>query len=454
MIATRIRDSVRENLALIVFLSAYFFLTVLGNLIYLIPGGEIIGRTAIDDFAISDFKTAGSFGYFLLLLLPFLVTPLIALSARRLMTRPVSVIAFWLRDFSPLDFAVISAAFYGYVIYCFWHVDALALLQHGTDVFDAVRSRFELLERLGYWPQMALKSLLIFLSSYAFVRALRGRDIFWIAAAIINFLLMTCLLILLNMKWPLLIYYAALALSTFSFAPRHPYIGAAIVSIATFATYALLSAALLRIIPPPPPDTAPTRSRARIELPFRFLGNAASTALENTTLLGFTLVNRMAQPYPYYFETFTKNGQICGTLVDRIERKANPCQPSNLIYNKMFADASFGELVASRGTSPQPVHVYGYALDGWSGALIELILASIIIGFFISVPALANDVAATVTIMGGLTGYFFSQLPFEGPIIYDHGIMWWGLLILAYAAIRAFFQRSRPITPRMKESKL
>lgn len=454
MTATRLRDYVRNNLALIAFLSAYFCLTLLGNLIYLIPGGEVIGRTAIRDFTLSDFETAGSFGYLVLLLLPFIVAPLMALSTRHVVRKPISQTVTLFRDFTRLDFIVITTALYSYVIYSFWRVDALALLQHGADVFDAVRSRFELLERLGYWPQMALKSMLIFLACYTFVRAIRGREIFWIVAAIANFLLMTCLLILLNMKWPLLVYYAALALSTFAFAPKHPYIGATIVSLATFATYALITTALLRIIPPPPPEPSPARTGMKIDLPFKFLGAATSTALLNTTLLGFTLVNRMAQPYPYYFETFTKEGQICGTLVDRIERKSNPCQPSNLIYNKMFGDARFGKEIASRGTSPQPVHVYGYALEGWSGALIELILASIILGLFISVPALANNVAATVTVMGGMTGYFFSQLPFEGPIIYDHGIVWWGVLIAAYAAIKLSFQKSRPISQRMKESRL
>jgi len=453
MIATRLRDSVRENMALIVFLSAYFCLTVLGNLIYMIPGGEVIGQIAIDDFALSDFQTAGSFGYLSLLVLPFIIAPVVALLTRRFAGTSVRHVAAVFKDFTRLDYIAITTALYGYVIFSFWRVDAVGLIEHGSDVYEAVRSRFELLERLGYWPQMALKSLLIFLACYAFVRAIRGRERFWIAASVINFLLMTCLLVLLNMKWPLLIYYVALALATFSFAPRRPYIGTILVSVATFVTYALITAALLRIIPTPPPDFTPTRGGKRIELPFKFLGAAASAALANSTLLGFTLLNRMAQPYPFYFEIVTREGQKCGTIVDRIERKTNPCQPSSLIYNKMFGDdIRFGEDVASRGTTPQPVHIYGYALGGWSGALIELILTSIVLGLFISIPALANNIAATVTIMGGLTGYFFSQLPFEGPIIYDYGILWWGLLIVAYAAIRILFARSRTATQSVRET--
>jgi hypothetical protein len=169
---------------------------------------------------------------------------------------------------------------------------------------------------------------------------------------------------------------------------------------------------------------------------------AGSTALASKTLLSFTLLNRMAQPYPYYFDVFTQDGPICGTLIDRIMRRLNPCQPSNLIYKKMFGETKFDALVSQNGTAPQPVHVYGYALNGWPGAMIELVLASVILGLFISVPAMTSDVAATIVVMGAVTGYFFTQLPFEGPIIYDHGILWWGLLIAAYTAIKFVTHRT------------
>ena len=52
----------------------------------------------------------------------------------------------------------------------------------------------------------------------------------------------------------------------------------------------------------------------------------------------------------------------------------------------------------------------------------------IVLGAFMALPVTSSATAATIGIMGGLAGYFFSQLPFEGPIVYDHGILWWGLL--------------------------
>ncbi len=74
--------------------------------------------------------------------------------------------------------------------------------------------------------------------------------------------------------------------------------------------------------------------------------------------------------------------------------------------------------------------------------MIELILASVVLGLFISVPAMTSNIAATIVVMGALTGYYFSQLPFEGAIIYDHGILWWGLLIVAYTAIKFITRRT------------
>jgi hypothetical protein len=37
-------------------------------------------------------------------------------------------------------------------------------------------------------------------------------------------------------------------------------------------------------------------------------------------------------------------------------------------------------------------------------------------------------------VMGALAAYYLSQLPLEAAIIYDHGLLWWGLLITGYAA--------------------
>jgi hypothetical protein len=147
-------------------------------------------------------------------------------------------------------------------------------------------------------------------------------------------------------------------------------------------------------------------------------------------------LNRMALPYPYYYQVFTEKGQICGTLVDRILRKTNPCHPSNLIYEQMYGEESFG----GRATAPAAVHITGYALGGWSGALIATVLASLVIGLFMGLwrSARTSTLAAAVFVMGGYSAYFFSQLPFEGPLIYDHGVLWWAAVLVGYTGYRLF----------------
>jgi hypothetical protein len=140
----------------------------------------------------------------------------------------------------------------------------------------------------------------------------------------------------------------------------------------------------------------------------------------------------MAQPFPYYVETFATNAGKCGTLLTRILRKPSPCQPSNLIYAEMFSDN-----FAGLGTAPQAPHVTGFALDGWSGAIIELVATSIVLGLFAAAAGSSTPEQATLTVLGALAGYHFSQLPFEGPLVYDHGIIWWLLPMLVLAAARA-----------------
>jgi hypothetical protein len=141
---------------------------------------------------------------------------------------------------------------------------------------------------------------------------------------------------------------------------------------------------------------------------------------------------RMALPYPFYYRTFTDEGPVCGTIMDRLALRRNACQPSLLVYERMFRNDGF----AGRGTVPAAFHITGYALDGWFGAIIEAVLASVVIGAFMAMPANTNAVSGTIIVMGILSAYFFSQLPFEGAIIYDHGLLWWLLMTICYALLR------------------
>lgn len=439
------RSAVRNNLSLILFLLAYLVLTVVGNVLYLTPIGPNLGQLAIPDFDIQKFKTFATLGFFVLLFMPLAIVPIVAFLTRKLARLTVVQLVSLFQEFRPVDFSIISATLYAYVACSFWQSNAIGLLRQGANSMEGVNNRFDLLGALGFWPQMTLKSLLIFLATYAFIRSLNTRAAFWISAAIVHLLLLSSLLVLLNMKWPILIFYVAITLAGFSCAQRRPYFVATLCGACLIAIYLLISVVVLRAMPaplhvvPPPAQNAnvtpPSPAPAPVTAPPTSVGAVSKSVIKNAPFLGATLINRMAQPYPYYFETFTNEGHVCGTILDRIERKISPCQPSNLVYNKMFGVGEY----AGRATAPQAIHVYGYALNGWIGALIELTLASIVIGIFISVPVSASSLPATIAVMGGLTGYFFSQLPFEGPILYDHGILWWGLLIIGYSTFRWFY---------------
>lgn len=488
---------VRQFVGPAIFLSAYFGLTVVGNIAYFLPGGDSLGKISIPDFHIGSFQYAETFPYLALLFLPFVVTPTIVVLVRPIASSTVSRAAARLLDFSRFEYSAISVSLYAYVICAFARADALTLLLRGSDAISAVEARFAVVKAVGFGPLTALKSLLVFLASYAFVRAVRSREIFWIATALVNFLLMTCLLILLNMKWPLLIYYAAISLTILMFF-RRVLLGEIASILLILATYALVSAAVLRIpvaassatlstptgpsettqngsLGLPLPGTAPSKGSANSDVfaapqkappsidpksqvnhpervkqastpfiksddlssvtsiainPKELASKTVTAASQHAGYLSLTLFNRMAQPFPYYFEIFTKEGPICGTLIDRIQRKANPCQPSLVVYEHMFHDE-----FAGRGTAPQAIHVYGYALNGWLGAIIEILLASVVLGILTCVP-INNDVTATIAVMGGLTGYYFSQLPFEGAIVYDHGMLWWMLLLVGYSTLK------------------
>jgi hypothetical protein len=441
---------VQNNFALIAFLAAYAALTVLGNITYLFPLGEYLVSSSISNFRLSQFPLAHSIGYWLLLFCPFFVVPPVAYAIRFTLSGVVRPISAEIRDFRRLDYIIILFVCYGYVIYAFWRIDVLDLIAAPQDAFESVYMRFEILESLGFWPQMVLKSILIFLSVYSFVRALRERESFWIAFALINLVLLSVLLFLLNQKWPVLIFYVALTSCSFLYSRKYPYLNTALSTIGLVIAYVAISLVILRLVPVSKPVigiAAVTKElKTRVQLRAQeqreimktseIAGEIVEGSIKYTPLLIGKVLNRMAMAYPYYYQLFTEEGQICGTILDRIQRKTNPCHPSSLIHNRIWGDLGF----EGKATAPAAVHISGYALGGWPGAFIELLLASIIIGIFISLPSGASTSAtiATAAVVGGITSYFFSQLPVEGPIVYDHGILWWSALVVGYAIFDRF----------------
>lgn len=419
-------------LPLATFLIAYFFLTVLMNLAFVFDGRLASASIAAFSLAKFPYHTAG---YWLLLFLPFLVAPPVALVARRLLRGPAEAVGRWTAEFSLFDYLVITGFCYAVVIAGMDRAGAWDLLQSATDARSAVIARFDLLNELRFYERFALQSLLIFLSLYSLVMALRSECVTWILLFVSNLVLTTSLLFLLNMKWPVVVFFGGITASTMLFG-RHRILATLAAGAAMVCMYLMVATVVLRI----PDHASPSSGRfdtgksseadGSLENALKKAKGTVKAAKDASPMLAVSGLIRMALPFPYYYRTFTERGSVCGTIVDRLARRANPCQPSLLVYEEMFQNDGF----AGRGTAPAAVHITGYALSGWAGALTELILASIVIGGFMALPIGNNAVCGTAFVMGILGAYFFSQLPFEGPFVYDHGMLWWALLVLGYAA--------------------
>jgi hypothetical protein len=75
-------------------------------------------------------------------------------------------------------------------------------------------------------------------------------------------------------------------------------------------------------------------------------------------------------------------------------------------------------------------------------------LASILLGIFAAVP-IADTMSATIAVMGTLAGYYLSQLSPKASIIYDHGILLWGLPVTGHAAYSKVPVRSMSLSVPM-----
>lgn len=399
----------RANVVLLTFLGMYGLTTVAGNFVYVTQYGSRLAGASIADFDITKFQTT-DIGYWVLLLMPFALVPPVALLVRNLLRPHIERVVSMIPPIHPAIYIVLCGVFYGYVALSFYRAGVIASASKGLTAAASSEARFELLAALGYWPQAVLKSILVFLAIYSVLRAILSSERFWIIVAAMNVALMTALLILLNMKWPAVLFYFAILLC--------------IVVTQTGLRFLLAATAAVLVI----------------YVTTTFLVTRFSTAQGKTVLNTFgtfvsAAVNRMALPYPYYYQTFTYDGPVCGTIVDRLDRKISPCHPSNLIYEKVFGKDGF----EGRATAPAAAHITGYALGGWAGATVALVLCALVIGVFEAV-AIVGAMSAAIVVMGSLAAYYLSQLPFEAVVFYDHGLLWWFLLLAVYATSAGAFR--------------
>ena len=455
------RKWVVRNLQPTTFLVAYFFTIVLGNLLMASPIGEQSLKWLALPTSMFRFGTLFSPGYWLLLFMPFVVVPIIVVGVRSIASAWVIRVSSFIPDFRRVDYLVLTSVCFGYVIFSLWRAGALNLAFAGTNALSSVQARFLLLGNLGFAPMVTLQSVLVYLSVYSLVRWLKSGEKFWGIVTVVNVALMSMLLIALNMKWPVLLFYIGLGLAIFVFSRKRPYLKALVSLVLLFVLFLAISVHVLRAQPtqevaipstggttqatsqPVPvqsgsaiPSTGGTTQATLQPVPVHqedsssFLGISAAAVQYGPRLTLFAIY-RMAGSYPYYYESYNNQGPLCGGLIAQL-RVGPECRPSTYIYTQIFGKDGF----EGKGTSPQAVHISAYSLGGWPLALIALALASIILALLACMPLTASATIGALAITGALAGYQFSQLPGEGPLFYDHGLFWTLLLIAAYTGLR------------------
>jgi hypothetical protein len=462
----KLRVWISKNLAPLIFLSAYFVTVVLGNILYALPFGREQLEKNRYTADILQFETLFSSGYWLLLFLPFIVTPVVIVFVRILAGKYLERWARVFPEFTKSEYLIIVTVSYLFVLYAMFKADAFSLFLAGTDPVASVEARFKIRNQLGFIPLVVLMSILHYLSIYSLVRWIMDSSRFWVVATIVNAILMSVFLVLLNMKWPILIFYAGLVLAVFVYSKRYPYLKAVIGGVLLITMYFMISAFVFRLLPAAqaPDESMPhiteipavnqvpqigLTPQVQLEIPkvsgevkgatgvgvidkTLIVGQAAAS---NAPMLLFNVVNRMAIIYPYYYQVFTKEGQVCGGIIAQA-RIGPACRPSTFIYSRIFNDSFNG-----RGTAPAAVHISGYALGGWPIAIFALLCASVVLGLFATLPLNAGAVIGSLAITGAIVGYHFSQIPGEGPIFYDHGVFWVILGLVVFKGWRSLGRR-------------
>ncbi|GLS32803.1 hypothetical protein SAMN04488498_1082 [Mesorhizobium albiziae] len=429
---------VSRNLQPIAFLGAYFATIVAGNVIFATPLGTASLKATGFSPRILDMDQMFTPGYWALLLCPFVLTPLVVYLTKRGAQPLIAKASAILPDFSGVEYLVFLSVCYAFVFYQFWQADVAALFLSGTDAVSSVNARFAIHDRIGYGTLMVLQALLPFLAIYSMLRWMRSGGRFWLVAMVGNIFMMSILLIMLNMKWPVLLFYIGLVMAVFVNAKRHAYVKAAIGTIFLVASFLMISSFVYRLAPETQADepkiaaVEPTFAKTKVARASRIAAETSTQAFTHAPTILFAALNRMAVIYPYYYQTFTTEGAVCGGILE--QAKPGPkCRASTFIYSRIFGVA---EGYTDKGTSPQSVHISGYAMGGWPMALLALACGSFLVGLFACLPLDKNTSIGSLAVVGALAGYHLSQVPGEGVILFDHGLLWTFLMLGIFMAWR------------------
>lgn len=443
----------------IIFLAAFFLTVVLGNILFATPFGRHQLQKIPSYAVIYDFPTLFTPLYWLLLFLPFLMTPIIVILIRRFLEMPVQRLCDRIPEIRRIDYLVVTGLALAHVGYHLWQAKAFSLYGTGTDAVSSVEIRFQILSGMRFWTMAVLMSILPFLAVYAQIRWIRSPTMFWRVTTIVVAGLVALYMVLLNMKWPFLVFAAGLILTVFAHSQRRPYFKVAIGTVALFATYLLISSHVFRYAdtssdPHVPEISSHQRATPPAQPEGRPDKGALSEALD-TPKLAFTRapetifsgLTRMAILYPFYFQVFTEEGYVCGGILAQA-RVGPACRPSTYIYTRVFGRDGF----EGRGTAPAAVHISGYSLGGWPIALFAMVCASIVMALITCLPITASATVGAFGIMGAVAGYHFSQVPGEGPIFYDHGLIWTLIPVVIYSILRWMFRDKRSEKRDLPES--
>ena len=348
-----IRQRITPALPILIFLFAYFFTTVLGNILYTLPLGRKFPTRSMPEFTWEQFHQPLDARFWLLVLCPLLVTPVGAYLVARFSKPAITGMSAVVPEFSRQFFVAVNAACLLFVGFHLYDANALGKLLAGKDALDAVRYRFDLLGEIGRAPRFVLMSILQFLSCYAMVKAIRSRKAFWVASAIINIVFVSAFFILLNMKWPIVLFQITLASVAFICVPRRYIVVSSLIFAGSILTYFTVSVALLRI--PLDISAVPPPSIEKYEPGPRKVPPPAHATDQVVNDLVIVAINRMAMAVPFYYDTFTSDGPVCGSFLDKVVlRKPEACHPSIYIYSKMFPD----DRINGRGTAPAAHQIY------------------------------------------------------------------------------------------------
>lgn len=440
-----LRDWIARNIAATMFIVFYSVTIVTANLIFATPfGAEFLGITGFPTKSLT-FGTSFTLGFWMLLLIPLVAVPVLVPILRRLFVPIVSRITRIVPDFTGTEHATISAVFYAIAAWSFWRSGAIDLAASAHDAIASVEARFLLQERMHFSEKIVIHAILPFLAYYAVVAAFRVGGRFWIAMSAVQIIAVTFLLIGVNMKWPALLFMIALVAATFIFSSKYPYIKAAIGGVFLVCFYLTLSTYVFRlVVPEPVPAVAAEPSQPAdqpavpsaipsAEQPLEYAIDLVRSSLHLAPELLAHAVNRMAIAYPYYYNVFTTEGQVCGGLWEQAHTSENVrCRPSWLIYTRIFGEDQF----EGRGTAPAAPHITAYALGGWPLAILGVLGICVVLAAFSAIPINAGLMSSAFIVVGATAGYHLSQIPGEGVVFYDHGFFWPMTLVFLFSCYR------------------